>query len=197
MPNSFSSNRSSQRNVLTVSTALVALAFLMTATAIVHAQSPDFALTATPSYLCANPGVNAVAVVTVQSVDGFTGTINLGSNVDPTVNNGPTVSPIPSSETLAAGQSVSFNLAISTSTSTPLYTYTIRVSGLSGATFHQATVQLTVAGGCSVGGAVLPTAGLAPTSSYLVFGLIVAGLVGIVGATIAIQVSRRKPNPNL
>jgi len=197
MPNSFTSNRPSQRNMLTVSTSLVALAFLMMATTIVHAQSPDFALTSTPSSLCVNPGVNAVAAITVQSVDGFAGTVNLASNVDPTVNNAPALSPIPSSETLVAGQSVSFNLAISTSTSTPLYTYTIHVSGLSGAVFHQATVQLTVAAGCSVGGVVLPTAGLAPTSSYLVFGLVIAGLVGIVGATVAIHVSRRKPSPNL
>jgi hypothetical protein len=197
MPNLFTSNTSSQRSVLTVSICLVTLASLLMATTVVHAQSPDFAITSTPSSLCVNPGVNGVAAITVQSVDGFTGTVNLASNIDPTVSNGPTLSPIPSSESLVAGQSVSFNLAISTSASTPLYTYTIQVSGLYGANFHQATVQLTVSAGCSVGGVVLPAAGLAPAGSFLVFGLIVAGLVGIVGATVAVRVSRRKLSPNL
>jgi hypothetical protein len=173
------------------------LASLMLAATVVHAQSPDFAISATPSNLCVNPGVNAVTVITIQSVDGYAGTINLASSVDPTVSNGPTLSAIASSETLAAGQSVSFNLAVTTTTSTPLYTYSITVSGLSGSTFHQTIVQLTVSAGCSVGGVVLPTAGLAPTSSYLVVGLVIAGLVGIVGATVAIYVSRRKTIPDL
>jgi hypothetical protein len=136
--------------------------------------------------------VNAVAVVTLGSVDGFSGTVNLAANVDPSVTNSPTLSPIPSSETLAAGQSVSFNLDLSTTTSTPLYTYSIRVSGLSGSTFHQAVVQLTVAAGCSVGGVVLPAAGLVQTNAFMVSGLIVVGLVGIAGASLAIHASRRK-----
>ena len=197
MPHSYIPNgRWNQRSIFTIPITVMILSSIMIATAIVHAQSPDFALNATPSNLCVNPGVNGAAVITVQSVDGFAGTVNLASSVDPSVNNGPTLSPIPSSETLAPGQSVSFDLAISTTTSTPLYTYSIRVSGLSGATFHQTTVLLTVAAGCSVGGVVLPTVGLAPTTSYMVYGLIIAGLVGIVGATLAIRRSRRKPIPN-
>jgi len=104
------------------------------------------------------------------------------------------LSPIPSSVTLAADQTVSFNLTITTSTSTPLYTYTITVAGLSGS-FHQATIRLTVAAGCSVGGVIVPTAGLASTTSYLAYGLVVVGLVGIGGTSLAIYVGRRKPNP--
>jgi hypothetical protein len=173
------------------------LTSLWLATTVVRAQSPNFELTATPSNLCVNPGVNAVALISVASVNGFAGTINLTSSIDPNVSNGPTLSPIPSSETLAAGQTVSFNLAISTNTSTPLFTYSISVSGMSGTTFHQTFVRLTVEPGCSVGGVVLPTAGLAPTGSYLVFGLLIAGLVGVVGATLAIYVTRRRPTPDL
>jgi len=193
MPSSYNSNSQwNQKRFFTIPVSTIILSSIILTTAIVHAQSPDFALNATPSNLCVNPGVDGVAVISVQSVDGFAGTVNLASNVDPSVNNGPTLSPIPSSETLAAGQSVSFNLGISTTTSTPLYPYSIRVSGLSGATFHQTTVLLTVAAGCGVGGVVLPTVGLAPVTSYIVYGLVIAGLVGIVGATLAIHVSRRK-----
>ena len=193
---SFTSSQWNRKSILTIPISVVILASLMMAIAVVHAQSPDFALTSSPSSLCVNPGINAVTSISVQSVNGFTGTVNLASSIDPAVSNGPTVSSTPSSETLAAGQSVSFDLAISTTTSTPLYTYSISVSGISGGTFHQTTVLLTVAAGCSVGGVVLPTAGLAPTSSYIVPGLIIAGLVGVVGATLVIRVSSRKPSPN-
>jgi hypothetical protein len=193
---SFTPSQWNRKSLLTIPVSIVVLTSLLMATAVVHAQSPDFALSSTPSGLCVNPGVNAVAVISVQSVSGFTGTVNLASTVDPAVSNGPTLSSTPSSETLAAGQSVNFDLAISTTTSTPLYTYTISVSGISGATFHQTTVQLTVAAGCSVGGVVLPTAGLAPTSSYIVPGLIIVGLVGVVGATLVVRMSSRKLSPN-
>jgi hypothetical protein len=140
--------------------------------------------------------VNAVAVVTLGSVDGFSGTVNLAANVDPSVTNGPALSATPSSETLGSGQSVSFNVQVSTTTSTPLYTYSIRVSGLSGSTFHQAIVQLTVAAGCSVGGVIVPAAGLVQTNAFMVSGLIVVGLVGIAGASLALYASRRKLTSN-
>ena len=193
---SFTPSQWNRRSILTIPISVVVLTSLMMATTIVHGQSSDFALTSTPSSLCVNPGVNGVATITLSSVDGFAGTVNLASSIDPAVSNGPTVSSTPSSETLAAGQSVSFDLAITTTTSAPLYTYTIRVSGLSGAVFHETIVQLTVSASCSVGGVVLPTAGLAPTNSYLVYGLIVVGLVGVVGATLAVRTSRPRPSPN-
>lgn len=180
-----------RRRLLTISTAMVVFASLMLATSAVHAQVPDFALSASPAVLCVNPGINGASSISLQSVDGFVGTVNLAASTDPAL----TVSPIPSSETLAAGQTISFNITISTTTSTPLYTYYVRVSGISGGIFHETTVQLTVAAGCSVGGVVLPTTGIASTTSYLAYGLVIAGLVGIGGATLAIRVNRRKPTP--
>jgi hypothetical protein len=196
MQNSYISSLSNRKGTLPFAVSLVILASLVIATTVAHGQSPDFSLSSSPSNLCVNPGVNAVAAVTLGSVDGFSGTVNLAANVDPSVANGPTLSPIPSSETLGAGQSVSFNLDLSTTTSTPLYTYSIQVSALSGGTFHRIVVQLTVAAGCSVGGVVLPTAGLVQTNAFMVSGLIVVGLVGIAGASLAVHTSRRKPTSN-
>ena len=196
MFDSYTSSRLNKRSFLTIPALLVVLTSLMLSTTVVHAQSPDFALSSTPSNLCVNPGVNGAAVISVQSVDNFIGSVNLAGSVDPNVNNGPTISQIPSSETLAAGQTIPFDLSISTSPSTPVYTYSIRISGLSGGTYHETTVQVTVAAGCSVGGVVLPTVELAATTSYVVYGLIIAGLVGIVGATLAIRVRGRKHIPN-
>ncbi len=196
MQNSYISSLSNRKSTLPFAVSLVILASLVIATTAAHAQSPDFSLSSSPSNLCVNPGVNAVAVVTLGSVDGFSGTVNLAANVDPSVTNGPTLSPIPSSETVGAGQSVSFNLDLSTTTSTPLYTYSVQVSGLSGGTFHRIVVQLTVAAGCSVGGVVLPTAGLVQTNAFMVSGLIVVGLVGIAGASLGLYASRRKLTSN-
>jgi hypothetical protein len=196
MQNSYISSLSNRKSTLPFAVSLVILASLVIATTVAHGQSPDFSLSSSPSNLCVNPGVNAVAAVTLASVDGFSGTVNLGANVDPSVTNGPTLSPIPSSETLSAGQSVTFNLDLSTTTSTPLYTYSVEVSGLSGGAFHRIVVQLTVAAGCSVGGVVLPTAGLVQTNTFMVSGLIVVGLVGIAGASLAVHATRRKPTSN-
>jgi len=196
MQNSYISSLWNRKSTLPLAISLVILASLVMATTAAHGQSPDFSLSSSPSNLCVNPGVNAVAVVTLGSVDGFSGTVNLAANVDPSVTNGPTLSPIPSSETVGAGQSVSFNLDLSTTTSTPLYTYSVQVSGLSGGTFHRIVVQLTVAAGCSVGGVVLPTAGLVQTNAFMVSGLIVVGLVGIAGASLGLYASRRKLTSN-
>ncbi len=193
MKNSFGSRpRWTHTSFVTVSASFMILASVMLATSAVHAQNADFALSATPQALCVNPGINAVSSISVQSVNGFVGTVNLAASVDSPI----TISPIPSSETLAAGQTISFNITIYTTTSTPPYTYYIRVSGISGATFHEAVVQLTVAAGCSVGGVVVPTTGLTVVTSYLAYGLAIAGIVGIVGATLAVYVSHRKLSPN-
>jgi hypothetical protein len=191
MNNSYSSLRWIRNSVLTVSVSLVILASITLAASIAHAQNPDFALSASPPVLCVNPGINGVSSISVQSVDGFTGTVNIAASIDPSV----TLSPIPSSETLAAGQTITFSVTMYTTTSTPLYTYYLRVSGISNGVFHQTTVQLTVASGCSVGGVVVPAAGLAPMTSYIGYGLAIAGTIGVVGATLAVYVSRRKPSP--
>src|SRR5437660_5021798 len=184
MFDSYASSQWNKRGFLTIPALLVVLTSLILSTTAVHAQSPDFALSSTPSNLCVNPGVNGAVVISVQSVDNFAGTVNLAGSLDPTVNNGPTISQIPSSETLAAGQTFNFDLSISTSPSTPVYTYSIRISGLSGGIYHETTVQVTIAAGCSVEGVVLPTVVLALMTSHLFYGLIIAVLVVVFGPTL-------------
>jgi hypothetical protein len=192
MKNSYTSTpRWTRKSLLTVSIPLLILVSVALAASIAHAQTPDFAVNGAPPVLCVNPGIDAVSSISVQSVDGFAGTVNIAASIDSPV----TISPIPSTETLAAGQTITFNVTMYTTTSTPLYTYYLRVSGISNGVFHQTTVQLTVAAGCSVGGVVVPAAGLAPMTSYLGYGLAIAGALGIVGASLAVYVSRRKPNP--
>ncbi len=149
-----------------------------------HAQASDFVLTSTPSNLCANPGVDAVSVISVQSIGGFAGTINLSDNVDPAIAGGPGSPPIPSSETLAAGQTVNFDLQISTTASTPIRIYYVTVSGLSGVSFHKTTVQLTVSSGCSVSGSVLPLDRVSLLSSYLGMAIFSGALAAVVAVLV-------------
>jgi hypothetical protein len=148
--------------------------------AVAHAQSSDFVLASTPSSLCVNPGVDGVSIISLQSNGDFSGTINLSDNVDPAIAGGPGSSAIPSTETLVAGQTVTFNLEISTTTSTPIGIYYVTVSGLSGSSFHQTTVQLTVSSSCAVGGSVLPINRLSLLSPYL-------GIAILSGAAVAIM----------
>src|SRR5690348_682379 len=100
MQNSYTSSLWNRKSTLTLAISLVILASLVMPTTAAHGQSPDFSLSSSPSALCVNPGVDAVSSVSLLSVDGFTGTVNLAASVDSPV----TISPTPSSATLAAGQ---------------------------------------------------------------------------------------------
>jgi hypothetical protein len=184
-----------QKTITAACASLVILSSLLVSVSLVSAQNSDFAINATPQFLCVNPGIDAQSYVTVSSIDGFSGTVNLGDGVSPSSSNAPALSNIPASETLSSGQSASFTLGISTTASTPLYTYTITVSGLSGATLHQATIELTVSTGCSVGGSIVSTAH-GSTGSELMIGVVIAGLVGVVGASLVAYVNRRKSRTN-
>jgi hypothetical protein len=150
---------------LAIPTLILVAALVMGPSA--HGQNPNFTINAIPAYLCVNPGIDAKSSINLQSVDGFAGAINLGDSVDPTVNSGPTVSRIPSSEVLSSGQTVSFDLTVSTTSSTPLRTYYVTVAGISGASFHQVMIQLTVSSGCSVGGSMLGLDRYSLLSPYL------------------------------
>lgn len=170
---------------------LVILSSLLVSVSLVSAQNSDFAINVNPQFLCVNPGIDGQSYVSVSSIGGFSGTVTLGDSVSPSSSNSPTLSSIPSSETVASGQSASFVLGISTTASTPLYTYTITVSGLSGGTLHQTTVELTVSNGCSVGGSIVPMAH-GSTGSELLIGVAIAGLAGTVGAALVVYVNRSR-----
>jgi len=180
-----------KRYLPTACASLVILSSLLVSVSLVSAQNSDFAVSANPVTLCVNPGIDAQSVVSISSIGSFSGTVNLSDNVSPSYSNAPALSSIPSSVTLSAGQTVPITLGVSTTTSTPLYTYTITVSGLSGATLHQATIELTVSSGCSVGGVIVPTSH-GTMGSSLVIGVALAGLVGVVAAGLVVYVSRRK-----
>ncbi len=165
----------------------VIIASLIISVSVVKAQNSDFGVNANPSAFCVSPGLSAQSVVSVSSIGGFSGTVKLADSVIPTDSN-VTLSSIPQNETLGSGQTVSFNLSMFTSPSTPLNTYTVSVYGFSDTTFHAANIQLTVSSSCSVGGIVVPTT-LGSIGSNLSLGIALAGLIGI-AATSMVYVNR-------
>ncbi len=186
---SYQASRTSRlRTLPSFLASLVVLGALLASVSLASAQASDFSISASPITLCVNPGIDAQSVVSVSSIGGFSGTVNLNYTVTPSYSNGPTVSGVPSSVTIGSGQTSSFTVAISTTASTPVYVYTIGILGLSGS-FHQTNIQLAVSASCSVGGIIEPTM-LGSIGSVLFVGLTVAGIAGAVAAGLIVYGKR-------
>jgi uncharacterized membrane protein len=170
---------------------LVILSSLLLSVSLVSAQNSGFAINANSGNLCVNPGINAQTDISISSIGSFSGTVNLSGSVSPSYSNAPTISGVPASVTVASGQSAGFTLGIYTTASTPLYTYTITVSGFSGSAYNSANIELTVSSGCSVGGVIVPMAH-GTTGSDLMIGIAIAALIGAVAASLVVYVSRNK-----
>ena len=136
---------SSTLNVLTsASTPAGTSALTVTGTsgALVHSQTvslivaspPDFAVSISPISQSVSRGAKASFVVTVSAINGFTGTVTLSFSASPS---GPTGSF--SVTSLTSGTS-----ALTVVAPFKNGTYTLRVTGTSGATSHAATATLTV-----------------------------------------------------
>jgi hypothetical protein len=109
--------------------AAAALALFMLALPLdVRAAGPDFSITATdfsPSPV--NQGVSAAATLTIQPLNGFTGTVSLQCSVTPVLANGPTCQPSQPSVTPPAQPSIT----LTTFANTPAVLYTVTVTASS------------------------------------------------------------------
>lgn len=99
--------------------------------------APDFSISATPSTQTVTAGGNTTYTVSTSALNGFTGSVSLGTSGLPT---GATASFSPSS---ISGSTTS-TLTISTLSSTPAATYTITITGVSGSINHSTAVLLAV-----------------------------------------------------
>jgi hypothetical protein len=163
---------------------------MLASTPLVRGQNPDFGITPTPLSQCIALGATASYSVTVSSLGGFQGTVQLDDNIDPNLANGPTLSPIPSSVSLSAGQNVAFDLTASTTQSTSNQVYAITINGLAGTTVHSATVYLAFQPLCgAAGGTVQPVNMIGLVTPYI--GIAVA-IVGLTAATATLLYVRRR-----
>jgi hypothetical protein len=176
-------------HILVASVALLAVMISLASITPLHAQNPDFNISAAPLNICVSPGESASYLVTVASTDGFQGNVELTDNIDPIPTNGPTLSPIPSSVSLTSGQTVTFTLTASTVQSTPEQGYTITIIGGTDTSVQSATVYLTVRPACgSVGGSLVPVNNV---GLLLPYAIIAATVVGAGAGTATLLYSRR------
>ena len=163
-------------HLLVTTASLLALMTSLSSTSLVHAQTPDFNISAAPLDICVSPGEAASYLVTVSSTDGFQGTVQLVDSIDPNATNGPALSPIPSSVSLTSGQSVTFTLTASTVQATPEQGYTITIIGGTDVSVQSATVYLTVRPACgSVGGSLVPVNSIGLLAPFAIIAATIAG----------------------
>ena len=177
---------------------LLIATILVISAPLVNAQSPDFNIGASPSSRCISTGSSTTYKITVASIDGFSGQVLLGDDVQPSVNNGPSLSPIPSSVTLSSGQSATFDLNAVTTSSTPAQVYTITVAGIAGSTFHSASMYLAFTPNCgTVGGTASPVSALNLATSLVGLAVITSAISGTVSVAFICTRQKRttKNNP--
>jgi hypothetical protein len=103
----------------------------------VVSQPPDFSLTITPTSRTVTAGSNATYMVSVAAKNGFAGSVSLSATGLPS---GATASFVPN-PVAASGSST---LTVRTSRFGPRGTFTIKVTGKSGALSRQSTATLVV-----------------------------------------------------
>ncbi|OLB72205.1 hypothetical protein AUI06_01900 [archaeon 13_2_20CM_2_52_21] len=135
-----SSTAAGPYSVLAIGRSLTGVFNTVTVSVMVTSQ-PDFALTASPSNLAITAGSSGFSTITLSSLGGFTGTINLAASISPS---GPAISLSVSSIALSAGGSGTSTLTVSTTTSTASGSYTVIVSGVSGTVSHSTTLSVMV-----------------------------------------------------
>ncbi len=105
------------------------------------ASKPDFGISASPVSISAVQGTSGTSVITITSFSSFTGTVTLSASSS---TSSLTAGISPSSIVLTAGGQSQSTLTISTSSSTPIGSYTITVRGVGGALSRSLSVSFTV-----------------------------------------------------
>ena len=108
--------------------------------------SPDFSIGANPSALTIVIGSSGTSTITLTSLNGLSGTVNLGATISSSglVIVWPTTSVSPSGVTLTANGTVTSTVTVSTSVLTTPGTYTVTVTGTSGSITHSTTIAVVV-----------------------------------------------------
>lgn len=103
------------------------------------APTPDFSLSVTPTTRTISRGASTTYSVTVTAANGFTGSVNLTSSVEPSATG---LSMIFNPTPLNLGASASSTLTVGTTHRTTKRSYTITIGATSGSLAHSTTVTL-------------------------------------------------------
>jgi hypothetical protein len=106
--------------------------------------SPTFTISANPTSLTLVRGSQGTSTITLTSIGGFAGTVNLSSSITSTGRHSPTATLSASSVTLSSGGTGSVVLTIATNKHSIQGTYTITVIATSGSVSTSITITLTI-----------------------------------------------------
>src|SRR2546426_642431 len=102
----------------------------------------DFSISVNPSSLSLPRGSSGTSLITLTSLNGFTGTVTLSTTVSPT--SGPRTSLSSSTVTLTSGGQSTSTLSVRAQHKTPIGGYTITVTGTSGSLSRSITITVNI-----------------------------------------------------
>jgi uncharacterized membrane protein len=106
--------------------------------------SPDFQLQAQQSAINVTRGSSGSMTITLTSIGGFSGIVNVTSSISPGGGSSPTVGLNPAKVTLLSGGTASVLMTINTTGFTASGVYSITVQGISGSLSNNVSIGLTV-----------------------------------------------------
>src|SRR2546428_243377 len=101
----------------------------------------DFSITASPNSLSLRSSSTASSLITLKSLNGFSGAVTLSATITPT---GPRTSLSPTLVTLRSEGSGTSTLSIKSLKKTPIGSYTVTITATSASLSHVITLQVTV-----------------------------------------------------
>jgi len=107
-------------------------------------EPPDFTISAKPSSLMVRQGSSNTTTITINSTNGFTGTITLNASIAPQGSKGPFLTLSSTTVTIAPGAPATILLTVTSKGSTPLGSYTVKVTGSSGGLSTTITIPVQV-----------------------------------------------------
>ena len=111
---------------------------------VVPPPSPDFSITATPVSTNVTRGSSASSTITLVSIGGFAGTVDLTTSISPNNGSSPTLTFNPNRVTLLSGGTGNAVLTVNTTGGTSPGIYTIVVLGVNGTLANSFSMTLTV-----------------------------------------------------
>ena len=111
---------------------------------VVPPLASDFSISDAPSSMNVTRGSATSSTVTLTSIGGFAGTVNLSISISPSSGSSPTLTLNPNRVTLLSGGTANAVLTISTTGTTSRGVYSIVVLGVSGTLANSVSITLTV-----------------------------------------------------